>query len=572
MTLLTRTIFALGMASALMLGEPVAAQQIDYRPPGLSDLPERVLSREETAFYANAFDALNRQDWVSVRTAIDNDPFGALRGTLAAEYFLHPNSPRISIEEIEAWLQRYPTHPQAERMIGLGIKRGLVEAPILPRKVATAREPSIPKRVLPRSVEDGTMPAEIGEAILSAIRNDDPDSARMLLDGIDASLSPASRTEWRQRVAWSYYIENRDTAALAMARTARGGTGPWLAEGAWVEGLAAWRLDDCPDAADAFTRASEQADNVELRSAAQYWAARAFTKCRQPALARQMLERASRSDETLYGMLATEQLGITRPDRFRVAAFDREDWRKLRNDPIVRNAIGLAEINELELADETLLHALQTGDAESFASKARLAKTLGLTSAQKWSGYNTPRGAQPIPAMRYPSTAATPVRGWTVDPALAFAHSLQESDFRPRVVSPANAIGLMQIRPIAAREYAASIQMNASTVDLKDEATNIAFGQRALRALSQSETTNGHLPKVMAAYNAGPTPVARWNSEIRAFDDPLLYMESIPYWETRGYVAIVMRNYWIYLRQGAEPAPSREALAQNAWPEFPTKN
>ena len=51
--------------------------------------------------------------------------------------------------------------------------------------------------------------------------------------------------------------------------------------------------------------------------------------------------------------------------------------------------------------------------------------------------------------------------------------------------------------------------------------------------------------------------------------DPLLYMESIPYWETRGYVAIVMRNYWMYERQANAESASRFALAQNAWPTFP---
>ena len=68
---------------------------------------------------------------------------------------------------------------------------------------------------------------------------------------------------------------------------------------------------------------------------------------------------------------------------------------------------------------------------------------------------------------------------------------------------------------------------------------------------------------------AGPTPVSRWESEIRDQGDPLLYMESIPYWETRGYVAIVMRNYWMYLRQADADAPSRVDLAENDWPMFP---
>jgi len=74
---------------------------------------------------------------------------------------------------------------------------------------------------------------------------------------------------------------------------------------------------------------------------------------------------------------------------------------------------------------------------------------------------------------------------------------------------------------------------------------------------------------VMAAYNAGLAPVIRWNTEIRDQGDPLLWMESIPYWETRGYVAIVTRNYWMYERQANADSPSRVALAQHRWPAFP---
>jgi hypothetical protein len=51
--------------------------------------------------------------------------------------------------------------------------------------------------------------------------------------------------------------------------------------------------------------------------------------------------------------------------------------------------------------------------------------------------------------------------------------------------------------------------------------------------------------------------------------DPLLYIESIPYWETRGYVPIVLRNYWIYQQKAGKPSASRHALAQGMWPRFP---
>src|SRR5690606_3540040 len=104
------------------------------------------------------------------------------------------------------------------------------------------------------------MPEAVAAAIQERITNDDPDGARLLLDGVDASLSAEARAEWRQKVAWSYYIENRDPQALAMAQTvAAGGAGAWVAEGEWVAGLAAWRLGDCALAGAAFERAAHGA-------------------------------------------------------------------------------------------------------------------------------------------------------------------------------------------------------------------------------------------------------------------------------------------------------------------------
>ena len=65
---------------------------------------------------------------------------------------------------------------------------------------------------------------------------------------------------------------------------------------------------------------------------------------------------------------------------------------------------------------------------------------------------------------------------------------------------------------------------------------------------------------MIAAYNAGPAPVAEWKPAASTSGDPLLYIESIPYWETRGYVPIVLRNYWIY-EEGAAKAAAEPGRA-----------
>ena len=81
--------------------------------------------------------------------------------------------------------------------------------------------------------------------------------------------------------------------------------------------------------------------------------------------------------------------------------------------------------------------------------------------------------------------------------------------------------------------------------------------------------TQGLLPKVVAAYNAGPGSVQRWNASLDDRGDPLLFIESIPFSETRHYVEVVMRNYWMYqLRDGVIP-PSMNALVAGLWPRFP---
>ena len=113
---------------------------------------------------------------------------------------------------------------------------------------------------------------------------------------------------------------------------------------AMAVGLAAWRLGDCASAADAFGRAAGSAQNLELTAAAYYWSSRSLVRCRQPERAAEQLRGAARLDETLYGMLAREQLGQDLPGGKRTADFNLADWQRLRDEPNVRTAVALAEI------------------------------------------------------------------------------------------------------------------------------------------------------------------------------------------------------------------------------------
>lgn len=533
-----------------------------------NDVPN-LLSRDEQEYYRNVFSAIDRKDWATVQSLLAQKDDGPLQQVAQAEYFLAPTSPKIELPQLQSWLSKGRDLPFAEKIGALAVKRGADTTPMLPAEQRFVARPYAPKRILPRGISDGTMPSSISSAILDRIKNDDPHGARQLLDGIDSSLSSAARAEWRQRVAWSYYIENMDTAALAMARTVSDGSGPWVAEGEWVAGLSAWRLNDCETAAGSFERAARQAENPELSAAGYFWASRAQTRCRQPQRSADLLRSAARMDETLYGMLASEQLGMALPQTYSTPDFSEADWIKLRDIPNVRTAVALSQIGRDSLASDVLRHQARIGNPADYAALTRLARDLGLTATQLWMAHNAPRGGVPDPASRYPTPKWQPVTGWKVDPALVYAHALQESNFRPDVVSPAGARGLMQIMPATARHHAPSLNMSGSYSELSHPEVNMAYGQRTLESLRDSSGTQGFLPKVMAAYNAGLAPVTRWNTEIIDQNDPMLWMESIPYWETRGYVAIVMRNYWMYERQAGGESPTRAAMAQAQWPRFP---
>jgi soluble lytic murein transglycosylase-like protein len=563
----------LAMAAASALA-PVAAQAnsaaIDYfRTRADRTAVPSLLSQDERTYYRELFAAIDKADWTSVQALLAKRTDGPLHQVALAEYYLAASSPKVEAAALSDWLAKGTELPQATQINSLAAKRGATALPTLPITNALVSRATFAKRIRPREASDGTMPAAVSNAIQARIKADDPAGAKALLDGIDTQLSLEARAEWRAKVAWSFYIENDDAGAYALAQTANDGAGPWVAEGWWTAGLAAWRLNDCTGAADAFARTAAQADNAELRAAAHYWNSRALVRCRLPEQAAAPLKAAARLDETLYGMLAAEQLGLKLPETHAAPDFTQGDWQQLRSVSNVRTAVALAEVGEDGLADEVLRFQARIGTAAQYQPLSRLARDLGLPSTQLWMAYNAPRGGSPEPAIRFPTPKWTPANGWKVDPALVYAHALQESVFRAGAVSPAGARGLMQIMPAAAKDHAADLGVSGSPSDLNKPEVNLAFGQKHLQLLKDSPATQGLLPKVMAAYNAGLTPVARWQSEIRDKGDPLLWIESVPYWETRGYVNIVMRNYWMYERQAGGPSESRMALAQGMWPTFP---
>ncbi|MFB0611588.1 lytic transglycosylase domain-containing protein [Aurantiacibacter poecillastricola] len=569
-TLTLSTLLAAGLMAQPALAQQEPRDSRTYFTARLYDRPApQQLSSEDRAYYDAVFSAIEGGQWGRADELLAQRDRGLLHDVAKAEYYLAANSPRVELGQILAWLETGAELPQAPQLVRLGQTRGLEREPSLPYARDFVAQREVPRRTRPRSVDDGTMPSDIRAQILEHITNDDPTGARILLDGVDASLSPEARAEWRQRIAWSYFIENMDAQALAMAQTVPAGRGEWVAEGEWTAGLASWRLGDCETSSAAFQRAAQQAINPTLRAASLFWASRAAMRCRQPGLSEDLLQDAARLDETLYGMLALEQLGRALPDRVESADFTDEDWRAIGGNQNTRVAVALSEIGRDVLASQVLLHQARIGNPRDYDAYSRLARDLGFPRTQIYMALYAPPGGEADPASHYPAPKIAPPGGWEIDPGLAFAHILQESVFRADAVSPANAQGLMQITPPTLRQHAGCVGRPAGSIDPFDPGTNLVLGQCNLQMVARNPATGGRLPQIMAAYNAGLTPVSRWVSEVNDQNDPLLYMEAIPYWETRGYVSIVMRNYWMYERQANSPSPTRVALAQNAWPMFP---
>jgi soluble lytic murein transglycosylase len=132
-----------------------------------------------------------------------------------------------------------------------------------------------------------------------------------------------------------------------------------------------------------------------------------------------------------------------------------------------------------------------------------------------------------------------------LDPALVAGLIRQESGFSPRAASSAGARGLMQVLPAVGEEISRSLNYPVwHPVLLFDADANLQIGTAHLASYTKRY---GPLPRVLAAYNAGGSRVARWSAK-DGVDDSEIFTERIPFVETRDYVRLVQRNAELYRR------------------------
>ena len=156
-----------------------------------------------------------------------------------------------------------------------------------------------------------------------------------------------------------------------------------------------------------------------------------------------------------------------------------------------------------------------------------------------------------------------------IDEVIIWSLIRKESSFYLKAKSPRGARGLMQIMPSTARVVSGNRSIRGSNLwKLYDLDYNISIGQDLLlRLMKKEEISDSFIPLLMS-WNAGPTKFKKWNEKIKIYSDPLLYIESIPSYETRWFVKKVLKNIWIYRDKFKQDKPSRKALSNNSWPKY----
>ena len=128
--------------------------------------------------------------------------------------------------------------------------------------------------------------------------------------------------------------------------------------------------------------------------------------------------------------------------------------------------------------------------------------------------------------------------------------------FDPLTESFANAIGLTQMIPPTAKRFSGGLPFDREA--LRDPATNVAIGSRFLWLLWQ--TMNHHPSLTISGYNAGEGSVFRWLRNYADLKEIDLFVEAIPYDETRGYTKRVLSSYLTY--SWFAPLPAGTPLSQ----------
>jgi soluble lytic murein transglycosylase-like protein/predicted negative regulator of RcsB-dependent stress response len=392
------------------------------------------------------------------------------------------------------------------------------------------------------------------------------------LGDVEGSLEEfeiVTRDSNEEFASWALYLmgtlyEGRDESAKAIGAFRRAAQYERYPDrvrlALWREGWAQYRSNAYADAHATLTQLVERLDDPLAQLRPRYWSARAVARSGNEESGRTELERIARDYPlTYYGWRAQERLSIVGADRTESKDSLAEGTRRIEDDEIERVALLIEADLEGLARDELRFAAIR---ARGFSDRTRvgflLARVGDYHRANRLvvNAYedSLARGLQPgrealwwlswPPAYRELIHEVFP-SGASIDPELVWAIMREESHYRVDARSAVGALGLLQLMPTTAAQLATQQGLDSfETEDLFDPRTNIRLGSAYLAELGTR--FNGRMSAAIGSYNAGPNKVSSWlrGADGRLEDD--VWVEDIPYDQTRGYVKRVLRSLHVY--------------------------
>lgn len=537
-------------------------------------LPQ-ILSPEDIKRYQRIFELQQEAKWKQADRMIKRLNSDILMGHVRFQKLMHPTGYRSSYSELAAWMKRYADHPNAWRVYRLAKRRqGKARAPRSPEKTrypGVTGQSALPKPPLPRrSRLERKAVTTFFANIRRYVRRGTPERAEKRYWAMEARglLVAHEKAEALERIAASYYYEGDDFRAMKLSELGADLSREIVPQIDWIAGLSNWRRSNLEAAYghfDALANAERAGD--WLLSAGSYWAGRTAMRLGRPDQAIEHFKTSATYVETFYGLIASRQLGIVPDIDWSVPPLQQKSADHLLKFPATNRAIALVEVGRDDVADEELRLLWGREGVTVQDDLLAFAAALNLPAIQIRLGRAGGTGDPAPIATRYPMPNWQPAGGFTVDRAMIFAMVRKESDFRSRAKSRVGAGGLMQVMPATASyitKNRALLRRNRN--QLYEPEFNIALGQQYIEYLLATEYVEDNLLMALAAYNGGPGSLLGWRREVEFGVDPLLFIESISFYETRNYIERVMANLWLYRMRLGQPTPSLDTLASGAWP------
>ncbi|MGE0747520.1 MAG: transglycosylase SLT domain-containing protein [Rhodospirillales bacterium] len=550
-----------------------------HRPSDRDARTVAVLATADAERYRRIFAAQAGGRWSDADAEIGRLGDRLLLGHVLAQRYLDARHYRAGHDALAAWLAAYADHPDAPAIRFLAAKRAPAEAEALPAVAyaaaavrwdngAMSPAPPAPPERTPALRKEAARILESARKRLRAGHH--AEAVRYLAHPhVVRVLSTAEIDHEIATIAGDLYQQGEAGQAFVFAERAVRRSGDAAPAAMWIAGLTAFRLARYDAAATYFEALAAVPDLPAWpRSAAAFWAARATLDAGRPERVEDWLAAAAEHPDTFYGLIAHRILGTEPAFTWDVPPLPAEMAGRAMAEPALRRALALLQSGAPARAERELAGiAGRGGLAEPLTVLALAEQVRFAPLSLRAAGLFAESGGRHDAAL-YPIPGWVPPGGFTVDPALVYAFMRQESAFDVRAVSRSGAVGLMQLMPATAAYVGGAELVDLPKEALFDPAVNLDLGQRYLRYLLEHDTVRGDVALLALAYNGGPGNLARWQRDLAATGDRLLFIESIPSRQARTFVQRVLANYWIYQMRMGVPTPSLDALAAGGAPLY----